>query len=334
MQIKSTVLYILTCVVLTTTLQAKVHLSFVPEIGLMSGTTEYEMDYRYEFVNYYTGSPVLTEWRVNSLLEFPLDVSLGGLTANLYPEDEPNKWNLSLKYLTSLSNPNDKMKDSDWEGITTFFPYTQFSYTESDAEVDLKIYEFEARYRVGQKEHVDYSLFLGVKFQNLNQDILGYDGWYRPFDTIQLEYFDSTVSQSGYPDTVVLDYNFKFEQISFGLQGDIFLSDKISTKLKVALAPVFFNDTDDHILRKKESKSNGIGMGYNAAFDISYDLPYRYISFIKLKSFLNTFTAEGSQMQFWYEVKAGLDPTSQVGKIPHKIRSTYYMFNIEVGIEI
>ncbi len=314
--------------------QASLRVTFQPEIGLMGGFAEYEMDYRFEFLNYITGSPVLTEWRINSLLKFPLDTKIGGLSVNLFSDRDPSSWGVKLKYLRSLSDPNNKMKNSDWEGFSTLFPYTQFSYTESDAESELSIIKAEIRFRIMLKNSFNVSIFFSGRYQDINQDIIGYDGWYRPFDTIEVKYFDSTIVQSGAQDSLVLKYRLQVAQFEIGLQSDIHITDKFKTQIIAALAPVFLNDTDDHTLRKKISTSNSIGMGYTADLHIQYDLPYKYISFVQLNYSFNTFKAEGSQMQLWYEHKSGVDPNTQYGSIPHVIRSTQYIVSLQIGIKL
>ena len=323
--------------------KATLEFTLTPEVGLLGGTTEYEMDYYYEFNNYITGVPVKTVWRINSLLEFPTETKIAGLSGNLYSKYDPSKWNVSLKYLTAITDPNEKMKDSDWEGITTFFPYTQISYTESDATMDLHIFEAGVQYRIINKSRYDVSLLFEFQYQQMYQELTGYEGWYRPFDTLLVEYFDSTVAISGAVDTIAITYKLQTEQVALDLQSNVYITEKLTTQLKAAFAPVLFNDTDDHTLRFKKGHSNGFGLGFKGGFSIRYDLPFTKLTFVQLNSIYNTFSAEGSQSQIWYAHERGIDPETQrsiilvpdgttIASIPHEVRRTQYTINLLFGI--
>lgn len=335
------ILFILVCF---TNTQASLQFTLTPEVGLIDGYTEYEMDYYFKFLNYITGEPVPTVWRINSLLEFPLDASIGGISGKLQSDYDPNRWSVYLKYLTTFTDPSDKMQDSDGEGFSTLFPYTQISYTESDAKMNLDIFEAGFQYRFMNKKQFDVSFTFEFRYQQIYQELIGYDGWYRPFDTAQLEYFDSTIAISGAADTVGISYKLQMEQIAFGFQSNIFITDKFTIQIKSAFAPIVYNDTDDHKLRFKRSTSNGFGMGFKGGFNIRYELPYLHLSFIQLSSSLNTYSAKNTQAQIWYEHETGIDPETQrsiilvpegtaIGNIPHDIRGKSYTINIELGIQ-
>ncbi len=344
MSLKKIIFVILFITICFTNSQAALQFTLSPEIGMIGGTTEYEMDYYYEFNNYITGEPVFTVWRINSLLEFPLDSKIAGLSATLNSKYDPSRWSVFIKFQTSFTDPDEKMKDSDFEGITTFFPYTQISYTESDATLVLHIFEAGVLYRIINKNRYDVSLLVEFHYQSIYQELIGYDGWYRPFDTVLVEYFDSTVAISGAVDTVGITYKLQTEQVALGFQSNIYLTEKLTTKLKAAFTPLYFNDTDDHTLRYKVSRSSGFGLGFKGAFSLRYDLPFSNLTYIQLNSTYNKINAEGSQSQIWYEHERGIDPETQrsiilvpdgtaIASIPHEIRRIQYSINLSLGIE-
>ena len=343
MFLKTTTFIFIVIAILASRSHASLQVTFTPEVGMMEGYTEYEMDYYFKFLNYITGEPVPTVWRINSLLEFPLDTKIGGFSATLHPEIDQTRWSLYAKFLTSLTEPQEKMLDSDWEGITTIFPYAQFSYTESDANSNMHLYEVGFQYRIVDKENYDISMIFEAQYQQIFQEVTGYSGWYRPFDTSIIAYSDTTVAISGAEDTIVITYKLQKEHVALGLQSNLFISDKLTTQIHAAFTPILFNDTDDHTLRFKRSTSNGFGIGYKGGFNIRYELPFSKLSFVQLNTTFSSFTAEGSQAQIWYEHERGIDPETQrsiilvregtaIASIPHEVRSKQYTINLLFGI--
>lgn len=344
MTVKKIAITIICLLCVITSSHAKVKMTFSPEIGIMGGTTEYEMDIKGYFVDYRDVIPDTTIRRVTSLLEFPLDVTICGLSGEINPMEEPNRWSIKLKYLTNLNNPGSKMIDTDWDEIVSIFPYTKFSYTESDAEMDMTIIDLEARFCVMEKHKIDISVFAGGRYQKIYQDVIGIDGWQRPFNVDSIYYYPSQ-DLPLYQDIVVGTYEIELKQIKVGFLSDIYLSDRISSQIKIAFAPVFFDDIDDHVLRNKESTANGDGKGYIAGFNLRYNKPGSKLSYIQLNASYNSLSAEGSQTQYWY----GDDPSTDDGDpnttddidtgliisgLPHTIKSKQYSISLQVGFEL
>ncbi len=302
----------------------------------MGGTTEYEMDIKgfYEFDN--GGTLDTTIRRITSLLEFPLDVTIGGFSGIAHPIEDPNKWTISLKYLTNLSNPNNKMTDKDWDEIVTKFPYMLWSDTESDAEMSMTILDLEARFRIVQKSHMDISIIAGGRYQKIDQKMFGIDGWQKSFNDSLNVYNETAGIFTGYDGINGLNYQIEFKQFKIGLQNDIYLSNKITSQIKLLFAPASFEDIDDHVLRKKLSTANGDGNGYITGFNLRYETGNSKFSFIQLSTLYNYYISYGTQIQEWYgdDPSSDEDDTGNVSQpVPHTVISKQYVISLQIGIE-
>ena len=317
---------------------AKVEFSVAPEFGMISGTTEYELDIEFNFIDTTGSTPANVAWRLTSLLEFPLDTKIGGLTFKLNPELYKTSWAVSGGYYTSFTNPTEKMLDSDWEGESPGFPYTKWSYTESDAELKMNIAELDVSYCFYQREKITFSMLLGGRYQKIENDVIGIDGWQRPFDSVNYEFSDP-IYFTLYQDTLVGTYEITFKQIKIGVVTDLQLSEKLSSRIQTAFAPVFFKDIDDHILRNKLSTADGDGKGFIGSLDLKYDfIQNDKLSnmFILLSSSFNYMNAKGSQTQEWYgddQATPGVDDTGEIIRgIPHSIKSRQFKIGLRFGM--
>ena len=345
MTVKKIAITIICLLCVITSSHAKVKMTFSPEIGIMGGTTEYEMDLKGNYIYTIGSTTDTTIRRLTSLLEFPLDVTIGGLSGEINPMEEPSRWSIKLKYLTNLNHPSDKMIDTDWDEIVSKFPYMKFSYTESNAEMNMTILDLEARFRIAQRHKMDISIIAGGRYQKIEQDLIGLEGWQKKFiDSLQI-YNDTVGIFSGYENVNGLYYKIEYKQFKVGFLSDIYLSDRISSQIKIAFAPVSFKDVDDHILRYKLSTGKGNGSGYIAGFNLRYDKPGSRLSFIQLSTSYNSLSAEGSQTQEWYADELRFNQETQeyviavkedtiISGLPHTIRSKQYSISLQIGIEL
>ena len=321
---------ILICV---STSKATLQFEVSPEFGIMGGTTEYEMDIKYNFIDTTGTTPIPARWHLTSLLEFPLDFKLGGISADIYTSQRPNTWKLHLKYLTNITNPKGSMIDSDWEEISNQFAYTKFSETNSGTEIDLTYLEAEFQFLLFQKKKLDVSLFLSGSYQKLYNDIKGLEGWQRPFDSVANIYGDQFYFDL-YQDSLVGTYEQQIKQVKIGVLNDISLSNQISSQIKFGFTSIFYNDIDDHVLRYKLSTSKGDGKGINSGVSLKYETRNSLLSFFKINFLYNHYTATGPQTQTWYDDDPGT-PEDDTGDsftgLPHKIRTTQYMLSAQIG---
>ncbi len=330
MSVKKIALVLLCMLCIAAPSYAKIAYTIAPELGVMGGTTEYELDIQLNVADSATGTPV--KWRLTSLLEYPLDITFAGISGEIRPYDNPTAWSLQLKYLTNINDPGGKMIDTDWEEYSIDFPYTKWSETNSDTKIDMTVLDAEFRFLVAQKKNYDISVFAGGKYQKVYYDIVGLDGWQRPKDDVTNTYGDP-FNFSVYQNEIVGTYEIKVKQFKVGFLSDFYLSDNFTSQIKLGFTPLSFDNIDDHVLRFKLSTASGNGTGYLAGFNMRYKFAK---SFIQISTSYNKYSANGAQMQSWY----GNDPSSpddDTGKsiegIPHTIRSTQYSLSIQVGFE-
>ncbi len=341
MSFKNFALTVLCVLIFSTNSQAAVQFTFSPELGVMGGTTEYELDVIF---NDTTNSGIGVKRRITSLLEFPLDVTIGGISGEIHPMEDQTRWSIGLKFLTNLNNPSEKMIDTDWDEMKTIFPYTKWSETNSNAEIDLTILDAEFRFRIVQKKSMDISILAGGRYQRIYQEAIGLDGWQRKFN-VDSNLYDPSFDFSYFQDTVVGTYEIKLKQFKVGIQSEIYLSSLFTSQLKIAFAPVFFDDKDDHVLRNKLSTASGDGKGIITGFNLRYHNSYGILSYVQLNATYNYLTANSSQTQWWYDDEVHTDPNSQeviidiekntiISGIPHTIRSTQYGVSVQFGFEL
>ncbi len=335
MSVKKTIFAFLIILCSITSSHAKLKITFAPELGVMGGTTEYEMDIQGSFIDSSGSSPVYAKRRITSLLEYPLDVTIAGLTAEIRPIENPNRWSIELKYLTNLNDPKSKMVDRDWDEITSKFPYMLWSETESEAKMNMTIFDFETRFRIIQKSRMDISIIAGGRYQKIEQNLFGIEGWQKSFiDSLNM-YSETAGIFSGYEGVNGLYYKIEYKQFKIGLLSDIYLSENVTSQLKFAFAPASFNDVDDHLLRNKLSKSKGDGNGFLAGFNLRYDLSHSTLSYIQLSTSYNYYSGNGAQTQEWYGDDPGSpeDDTGNISSgIPHTIRSKQFGIGLQIGI--
>ncbi len=320
-----------------------VELSISPSVGYNFGETDYVMDIltyiqdeNGDLLEDDDGNPLL--YQLKSQLEYPLDVAMGGVTFRLAPTVDPSLWSVEAGIYTSLNNPGGVMKDSDWDGISGYYDLTKWSYTESSVDT-MKLFRFDiqATRRILSPGKLRVALLAGFRYQKIEQKLFGVEGWQIDFDTTSMT-FDEPVSFNLYQNQNVLYYEIELMMPQIGLLLTADLSPKLNAGLKTVLAPVWFDDVDDHVLRDKLSTADGNGIGFIGALNARYDLPASGQFF---KPFLDffveymTLSASGDQVQEWY----GDDPISEaddtgtsIGGIPHDITSTQYNIGVRLGL--
>jgi len=309
--------------------------SVAPTISRNFGQTEYEMDL--SFTTFDSASNRFITERIRSLLEFPTDYLMAGIEFEFRSHtDRIDYWGVQASLLTNLENPDSKMTDFDWHAISGFFELTQFSFTESDVEARAYQLQFQGYRRLFGSRKLSVALLGGFQYYKLSQDIIGYDGWQKPFDPINIRYVDP-VDIFGSQKAIIYKVTYKLPHI--GLMSRIQLPEQNRVEVKAAVMAVFASDFDDHLLRKKISTADGTGLGFQSEFKIHLvpqtDRQTNKIFLDLVLKFL-TLKVTSNQTQRWYETVTENGTEIPIGTvfpgIPHDFRSTQYNFGVRVGM--
>ncbi|UCD63233.1 MAG: omptin family outer membrane protease [Candidatus Zixiibacteriota bacterium] len=332
----------LAVMVSTSPAQSPLKLSVAPSLSTHRGETEYIMDIRQTLTDESgniiydpTGSPVV--WRLKSQLEFPLDVTVFGVTARVDLTSNPGFFWVEGSYFLSLNDPSGALTDSDWEGLSGYVDFTKFSYTESEATMESRAFDIEAGVRLLTPGKVSVAAVAGYRYQKIQQDVIGFDGWFRVFDTVALAFSDEQYSQSG--TGKVGYYEITYKQPQVGLVTWIDWRPGLSTRIKTVYTPVWFEDYDDHVLRFKEAIADGDGSGFIGSARIHYELtqaPMPAVPFVDFTAEFVTLSASGKQTQSWYDddpASPDFDETGlSIPGLPHEVNSTQFDFGLRIGV--
>lgn len=300
-------------------------LNFKPYIGLSSGKTEYIIDIKipYEGLIYF----------VKSQLEFPLDQTMigGEVELKLSPGTQ-REWAFTVGLYTQVNDLAGKMYDHDW----TNYPdriYRKISYTESDAEGknNILLVEIDKMVLIGKRGSL--SLTGGFRYQNIDQDIIGFKGWQLDPDN-SYEPFSFDV-----PNIEALTYEVIYKLPNAGFRIQYYINNKINLRSRIAYTRAFISDFDDHKLRFKTTESDITGNGLLADFGLRMNFgptPGKGF-FIEFDGDFTYIKASGTSTQSWY----GNDPAGdddETGEvhigIPHEINTTQFRVGLVLGLGI
>lgn len=310
--------------------------SFNSSISKLSGQTEYELNVA--FKDSLIGYP-LVDRKIRSLLEFPLNSTIGtfGIAIN-NRGDSTKKWVISLDVSRNFNDPTKVMKDSDWDEISGFFPMTQFSYTESIPTMKFTEFHFKSQFQFTKNTNSYLYILIGMKYQEIQQSIDNFTGWYRPGDPNTITYLPPVTIDS-VVDTPALYYKVKYKTPYIGLGLKKKFGNSTSLDFSASYSLVMSSDFDDHLLRFKTSESRGNGSGYflsgkgkilimkiGNSKKIFFEPTFEYAKY-EIKTL---------QTQVWY----GNDPATGsfddtggfVGKIPLAIRSNQTKIGLNIQL--
>lgn len=305
-----------------------------PSLAYLNGYTNYELEIRYVVTDENTGFARVRGFK--SRLEFPLDVSLGGIqiAVRSHPKDK-RSWSTSFKLHTNLANPGNSMKDSDW-GIFTGDLSQKDVYTESVSELRAVLVSLEGKRGIYHRNVFSLSLYGGVKFQHLEQDLFGVEGWWRQFDSTNSVYRDtiffSDTGQVGY-------YRVRYFIPMAGLSVGLKTINGGSVDLSGALLLIFASDFDDHLRRKKTSTASGTGRGFDGSLSMYFPLGTKATGrspSLELSGGFMTLNVATGQTQTWYgddPLTPDFDDTGQsISGIPYEISSTQYRVSLTFSL--
>jgi hypothetical protein len=260
----------------------------------MTGHTTYRINFSELYL--FQGFSVLAN--SSSELEFPLDAYMTEFTFSLSGRvirDLP--WSLVVSLGTNADDPGGAMKDSDWLQV----PQAQFDekiiYSESGAALDAGTFDISAQAAVWRTTRTRFDVMLGYRYQKLEFEAIGLDGWYLDEDFNQVPFSD-------HPGEVVLTYEVEYKIPYAGIASEFDIIRKVRGAATIKGSPlVSSSDYNDHILRNKCGESDGTGgmVSFDGRVSFTIDeltrglglavgLGYEY-------TYINT---SGTQTQSWY----------------------------------
>lgn len=322
-------IFLISCVLVSSSNGGEnIQFQFAPEFGFYSGETEYSLRVEYAFVD---ETSTTVDAAVASRLQFPLDAKLGGASLKMADPQDKYKWSIKIYYLTSLTNPSDKMIDSDWNKALPYYDETLYSYTESEVEMNMYAIGLDLTYRLFQLQKVAISLAGGFRYQKIEQDVIGYSGFQLPFQPDNT--YGDPIYFSGDEDAIY--YEIKIKQPNIGVQADVDMNHNFSLAFKALYAPIFFNNFDDHLIRGKISTAKGDGKGFTGQFAANLIIPTSsdIKPFLGLVGEINTYEANGIQRQEWYIDEGDIPAGTVIPSIPHKVKGTQYLIGLKAGLQ-
>lgn len=297
----------------------------IPNIngGYAFGETEYEI----------SGLGIDEQERlvaIRSLLEFPLDQVMGGIGVRLNSTREHRPWSIVLDIHTTFTDPGGIMKDHDWATVQDGFD-GKFSYTESGSEGSALLINLVGSWYLYQKNTFLFGPRAGFRFHRIQQDVIDFEGWW-------IDYSDPPfVRRPQQGDGKGIEYRIHYFMPMIGLAARIDKPDEYRLEAHISYMPVFYDDFDDHLFRKKTAESNGNGSGLLAGLAARVNLPSGgpKSPFVELRAEIVTLSASGDQTQVWYGddgATPGVDDTgNQVTGIAHDVRSTQGRLSLQFG---
>jgi hypothetical protein len=311
--------------------ERKLQFKFSPAAFHMFGHTDYEFELTQTVVD--TNGEFI-DLTTRSLLEFPLNAFLiGGTVGIKSPEGAPNFWGIEIGVFTNINDPGNSMIDSDWLTLENYFSETKFSHTESDAKMDVIDVSLEATREVVNLGSGGIGLLAGFRYLKIEQQEIGYEGWFRDLDSNLTFEPQEPVSGVG----PVLNYEITYKGPQFGTFTRINLNRKIELNLKAAVSLTWINDFDDHLLRGFHTFADGTGLG------ILSDLRVRWFTKPLIGSKETCIDLYGSYDHYqadltknFYQYADG-GPFEQplgfsTGGLPHDIKSEQFKVGIMLGI--
>ncbi len=305
----------------TATAKSNIRFGVAPSVMYTFGETEYIMD-----ITYLSNGHIMT---LKSQLEFPLDGMMAGMTARMYcAQQKLYTWSVEVAYYRNINDPGGIMKDHDWMTDTLTWSVYKFSYTESDATMKSRLATLDVTLRVYQHRSFHIDLWGGIRYQKIEQDIIGYEGW--QYDTAGVRHDISGTEKA-------MEYEVTYKTPHLGLQMEVGLEKASQLRLRAGYAMVWTSDVDDHVLRYKvatsDIKGNGFLGGVNFFHQVIVSEQLRW--FFDLFGNVSYFHAQGNQVQRWY----GDDPATPsddtgyiLSGIPHEINSTQAQLGVKLGV--
>jgi outer membrane protease len=316
-------------------------LSAQGDAGLMDGTFEYKIGERVVADVGVLGSHRnVDSWA--SKLTFPEDAVIAGGSAALGWKASPRwDWRLCGRMWKNLSDPSDKMTDEDTllhqesEGIhdreaprRVTADYRARIYSESDAE--LNAYGVDAKAElIRRTESGDWSIFVGHRYQKLEFDLFGLQGYQIGLGGLGMP--DGALTPiSGSTKVGTYDAETQMPYAGLGYYFDVF--SRLHGALSAAYSPwMQVKDDDNHILRGKASSSDTSGAAVMLKASARVDLLENV--FVRLTAEYLSMSADGDITEVFYrstpEASAGMVFNGPISQDESQV-AVYGSFGIEL----
>lgn len=198
-----------------------------------------------------------------SELEFPLRTFLIGpkIGWGYKNQQDQDKFQLNIEWLTNIGHGSGKIKDSDWMGGDGH-PGLDV-YSESDIKLRANIVNVNAIYNFWPIKNLAIGPMVGYVFQQFKYDVSNLN---------QVGYGPHAPIATGYTPGKVGDYKVTYHIPYFGLNSDLLFGNKFQAKMELGYTPwALAKDRDDHILRYKLSKGDTDGYAYLANLNANWN---------------------------------------------------------------
>jgi len=308
----------------------KFDISFSPTAFHMFGRTEYNFILTEQVID--TGGQIIG-LTTRSRLEFPLDVLMvGGSVGINSPETADKFWSIEAGYYINLNNPKKSMLDSDWSTLENYYSETLFSFTHSNAEMNTTLFNAEATRELFTSNNVGIAILAGFRYQRIQQDITGYNGW-----------FITDLSDSLLPrDTITsteqaLYYRVTYQGPQIGALTRIDFNQSLQVNLKTAASLTWIDDLDSHILRGFHTFSDGHGLGFISNVNIRWFWNRQLGGRDTYIDFMGSFDYYEANLTKTLEQYAYGGPSEApvgytTGGLPHDIKSQQFRVGLRFGM--
>jgi len=227
-----------------------------PELGMQTGTTDFELTLEQRSNG--------QDLRVRSLLEWPVNFWLVGLSAgtSLDAFRAADRWLVEGRLDTNLGDAHGKMADSDWiSSRSENIRPTRFAFTQSKTESFALLTELTLGYRFGgmfERHHLNVDLLAGMRGEYYSLTAMGAKGSYldENLDPVKIEIPERTDAA----DYRVL-HLLPFVGCRFVMEPWTFIRVPIAVRVHGLVS----YSHDDHVLRRKEAYGNAHGTAVSAS---------------------------------------------------------------------
>jgi hypothetical protein len=282
-------------------------------VSRLFGDTSYEMNAQADDP---TAPGTLTD--IRSELEFPLDVTRLGISVDWSPGGStPGRWSFGAGVYTNLDDPGNRMIDEDWIGPK------QFSYTESDAELDLIGGAVETRYRIREGRRATLFLLFGVDYERVEQRIVGFEGWQASLFSDQRFDVSGTVP--------VVDYDVTYVVPQAGVALAYAGGSHTRLLARTTGGVVYATDTDDHLRRGRVADGSGWGAGVDSRLEIALMPGLAGPLSVSLAGEFRFLFAEGDVTQRWYR-STDLPAGTEIRDLPYRFERLGAGVGLSLGV--
>jgi outer membrane protease len=233
-------------------------------IGYLQGETSYQIGGHFDSPQY---GPYDYRFPISEL-DWPLNVVMGSV------DFTASYWRLSgaLSYKTNLSDPKQKMEDSDWGAISGDPEDLMDVYSESSVTLDAKIFDGNINFEFLKYKDWGMQIGVGYLWQDFSYVGSNVDQWYPPYPSEPHFYYGGRV----------IAYDVTYE-IPYAQLLVNFNTKKFRGALVYQYSPfVNAEDEDKHLLRSKVGKGYDSGYMNAVRFNCTYDFTKHFFGGLDL----------------------------------------------------